>query len=486
MNHRFEPLSPDLVSHIVADACDALATLGVAVHDEEAAALLQDHGARVNGTGTRILVPPDAVTGALRSVPPVVRLFDTGGELTHDIGGDTQYFAPGSAATAVLDRASGEARPPVTRDYIDFVKTVDMLPNVSAQSTAFVPNDVPAAISDSYRLYLSVLHSRKPVITGAFSIGGFEVMRDLLETVRGTRAALLARPLAVFSCCPTSPLAWGRDAAATLIRCARHGIPVEIVPMPLAGFVAPVSLAGTLVQQTAEALAGIVIHQLANAGAPVLFGCASTIFDIRYETTPMACIESMLMACGSAQVGRHLDIPTQGYLALSDAKGLDAQAGAETAMGAMLAALSGINAVSGPGLLDRGSCFSLEKLVLDDSICGIASRARQGIGPPSSPPVPVIEELLREGHLLISADSRRHLRQEITFPSAVIDRASRGRWIGEGRPTLADHAAARISELRKRYDPPKLSGGVPEALTERMCAAARDHGEEALPIRCES
>jgi trimethylamine---corrinoid protein Co-methyltransferase len=477
----FEPLGQDAAATIVGQAIDVLCRLGVAMHEPEALALLADSGARVDGARRRAYLPGDLVERALATVVPVVRLFDASGRQTHEIGGAQQYFAPGSTATTVLDRATGDARPPTTADYVEYARTVSGLPHLAAQSTAFIPADVPAPISDSYRLYLSLLFCEKPVVTGTFTAAGLDVMADLLLAVRGRGGDLAAAPLAVFSCCPTSPLAWGDEATRTLIGCARRGIPVELVPMPLAGFIAPVRLAGTLVQHTAEALAGVVVSQLAAPGAPLLFGSAATVFDVRHETTPMGALESMLLACASAQIGRHLGLPTQAYIALSDARALDAQAGLETAMGATLAALAGINQISGPGLMDFGSCFSLAKLVVDHEVCAMADRLRAGIRPPGPSSIELLEELLREGHLLIADDTRRQLREEIGFPGVTIDRSSRARWTEDRRPSIGDRAAAAIAALVRRHEPTCLGEDVKRALAERMGVEARRHQLDRLP-----
>jgi len=229
-------------------------------------------------------------------------------------------------------------------------------------------------ISDSYRLYLSLLYGRKPVVTGAFTVEAFGIMRDLQLAVRGSDEALAAKPLTIFSCCPTSPLKWSDVTSQNVVDCARAMVPVEFVAMPLAGFMAPVTLVGTLIQHTAETLSGIVISQLTNPGAPILYGGSPAAFDIRYETTPMGAVETEMIDCAYNEIGKYLGLPTQAYIGLSDAKILDAQAGLETAMGATLAALSGINNISGPGMLDFESCFSLEKLVLDNEICGMTLR----------------------------------------------------------------------------------------------------------------
>jgi trimethylamine--corrinoid protein Co-methyltransferase len=466
---------------IVDDAMDVLQRVGVMMHAADARALFLDHGAALDPATDRVRLPPELVSRAVATAPAVVRLFDTRGGQTHEIGAGRQYFTPGSSAISVLGRGGTEARAPVTADYVEYVQAVSGLAQFASQSTAFIPADVPAAISDSYRLYLGLLCGEKPVVTGTFSPGSLGVMRDLQLAIRGSPAELERKPLALYTCCPTSPLAWSADASTTLIDCARHGIPVEIVPMPLAGFISPVRLAATLVQHTAEALSGVVATQLARPGAPVLYGCAATIFDVRYESTPLGAAEAMLLACGAARIGRRLNLPTQAYIGLSDAKQLDCQAGLETAMGMALAALAPIDQVAGAGMLDFVNCFSVEKLVVDHEICAMAARVRAGLGPLAASAIPAIEELLREGHLLIAADTRRGLREEIALPGPAIDRASRQRWIDDGRRSAVERASDVVDGLVRRWQPPERPDDIARGLRERMLAEARLHGMQDLP-----
>ena len=276
----------------------------------------------------------------------------------------------------------------------------------------------------------------------------FEVMKEFQLAVRGSKEVLKEKPLTIFSCCPTSPLKWSDVTSRNVVDCAGYSIPIEFISMPLAGFMSPVTLTGTLVQHTAETLSGVVISQLANPGTPVLYGGSPAIFDVRYETTPMGAVETMMIDCAYNEIGKHLGMPTQAYISLSDAKQLDSQAGLESSMGATLAALAGINNISGPGMLDFESCQSLEKLVLDNEICGMVFRLTEGIEPKEDfPSLPRFEELLRDKHLLISEHSMKYLREEHYFPGPVIDRANRPRWEAEGRVTLEERAHSEVEKL---------------------------------------
>jgi trimethylamine--corrinoid protein Co-methyltransferase len=484
MRPSFTLLEPDLVSRILGEARDLLETLGLEIHNQAVQDMLLAEGARLDPVTSRMRLGAALVDRALASAPRTFRLYDVLDRETHHFGTGTVTFTPGSAAINILDGATGAIRAPLTADYIRYAKVVSGLRHIASQSTAFIPTDVPSAISDSYRLFLSLFYGEKPVVTGAFTVKAFEVMRDLQVIVRGGEAALRERPLAVFSCCPTAPLKWSDVTSQNVVDCARWGIPVEFISMPLAGFMSPVTLVGSLVQQTAETLSGLVISQMAKPGAPTLWGGSPAIFDIRYETTPMGAVETMMIDCAFTEIGHSLGLPTQAYMGLSDAKALDAQAGLESGLGAVLAALSGVDNVSGPGMLDFESCYSLEKLVVDNEICGMAQRLLRGIEPREDFPArPLFEELLREKHLLIARHTRRHLREEIAFPGPVIDRANLARWTEEGRWTLGERARREVERLVGSWEPSTLGDDVKAQLVRRMESEARRAGMDGLPKR---
>ncbi len=482
MRPIFQLVDGDLADRIISEAKIVLTEIGVDIGDEETRALLAEHGASVDDEGGRVLFAEGMVESALATTPSSFSLYDVFGEETHCFDGQKTHFTPGSAAINTLDRTSQEIRPAVTRDLVDLAKVVSGLDAIDAQSTALMSSDVPEEISDSYRLYINLLHCEKSVVSGAFSIEGFFVIRDLLLAIRKSSEALAEKPLAILTCCPTAPLRWTEEGAQNLLQCARHRIPAEIIPVPLTGFMAPVTLVGTMIQHAAEVLSGVVIAQLVQPGTPLLFGGSPAIFDLRFETTPMGAVETAMLTCGAAEIGRRLGMPTQGYITLSDSKALDAQAGLETSMGATLAALTGIDNVSGPGMLDFESCQSLEKLVVDHEIILMTRRIRAGVEPREDfPSKPLFEELLREKHLLIADHTRRHLRDELTFPGPVIDRTARARWLSEGASTLDQRAAAEVDKLLAEYKPSRIDDATREELTRVMAEAARAAGMDSLP-----
>ena len=237
---------------------------------------------------------------------------------------------------------------------------------------------MPEEIGDLYRLYLALNFMRKPIITGAFEKETWWTMKDMLVAVVGSEKALAEKPIAVFDVCPSPPLKWSDITCQNLIDCAKNNIPAQLISMPMAGANAPVTLAGAIVQHTAECLSGVVINQLANPGTPIVWGGSPATFDMRKGTTPMGAVGTWMINCGYVEVGKELGMPTHSYLGMSDAKIVDAQCGLESSS-AFFPALIGANMISGPGMMDYESCLSPEKLVIDAEILGMTKRMVAGI-----------------------------------------------------------------------------------------------------------
>ncbi len=479
---KLELLSRPLVEKIVREAMALLERRGVFIENQEAMALFREAGAEIDEGSRRVRIRAELIEECLSSTPSVIRFYDRSGKTKFLVGRDEVHFDPGSAATRLLDHTTQSERKPQTEDLVRWVRVVDALPQFHFQSTGLISADVPEEIADSYRLFIGLLFSSKPVVTGTFRIEGFRPMYEMLVAVRGSREKLAAKPLAIFDACPSPPLKWSNLTAQSLVDCARAGIPSELISMGLTGATSPVTIAGTLVQHVAENLSGLVIAQLARRGAPVIFGGSPASFDMRFGTTPMGAIETMMIDVAAAQIGKHLGLPTHAYMALSDAKINDSQAGLETGIGAVLAALGGINVVSGPGMLDFESSQSLEKLVIDDEICGLAYRLIEGISERDDPiALSLFEDLGADMNFLTLAHTRRWYRMEHRFP-LVSDRQNYDSWVASGRKSMADRAADRVARLLAADPEASLpQTAVLRELGRIMTAEAKRAGLEKLP-----
>jgi trimethylamine--corrinoid protein Co-methyltransferase len=484
MQPKIELLDSQFMDRILAEAFELLERPGIKVQAPAALELLVSAGARVETTteGSVAHIPEALARRALETVPQEFFLYDRTGKPAVHYGGDHVHFDPGSSCVYLLDPETQEHRPAEAADLARLVQVAETLPQYAAQSTAMVCGDVAAEIGDLYRLFLVLWYSNKPIVTGGFSAAGGRRMVELLVIEAGGGQQLRQKPRAVFDVCPSPPLTWTEFAGQSLIDLGRAGVPAEIISMPLAGAAAPVTLAGAVVQHAAECLSGITIHQLAAPGAPVVWGGAPAIFDMRTGNTPMGAVETAMIDIAYAQVGKHLGLPTHTYLVGGDAKIVDAQAGMEAGMAAVLGALAGINMISGSGMLNFLATMSIEKLVIDAEAIGYAQRMLAGIQ--ARTPTLATEMFAALGHsgdFLKLKETRQLFRSEQYLPSSVIDRESLRGWQEAGSPDAFARARARVNELVAAYHRPELPLSLESGLHAFIEAEARRAGMERLP-----
>jgi trimethylamine:corrinoid methyltransferase-like protein len=478
---KLELLSRRFIEKIVDEAYEILDEQGIFVENKEALKLFSQAGMKVDKKTHRVHLKRRLVEKCLAAAPAVITLYDRAGDREYTVGGDEVHFDPGSTAVTILDHKTLEQRKPETKDLVAFSRLTDCLDNIHFQSTSLVSFDVPNSIADIYRLYLCLLYSRKPIVTGTFRVESFRPMKDLLAAFRGGDKELAAKPLAIFDACPSPPLKWSNLTTQSLIDSARAGLPSQLISMGMTGATSLVTIAGTLVQHVAENLCGVAIVQLAKKGAPVIFGGSPSSFDMRRGTTPMGAIETMMIDVGYAQIGKYLNLPTHAYMALSDAKTNDAQAGLETGLGAVLAALAGINVISGPGMLDFETCQSLEKLVIDDEVCGMAYRLVSGIAQREDPiAADKFEGFTPETQFLSMPHTKKWYRMEHSYP-VIADRETYDAWVGQGRKPIAERASEHVEKLLRSTPPALPDKDVRDELTRILMAYAKTNGITALP-----
>ena len=476
MRPKFELLDNPLIELILGEAFQLINDPGVRVapYVED---LLRGAGITVNDGVAHI--PEPLARNALESVPREFFLYDRNGRPAVHYGGNHVHFDPGSSCLNILDPETQQPRPAMTPDLVRLIKVAEMLPQFAAQSTAMVCNDVPPEIGDWYRLLLVLWYSEKPVVTGAFSAHSLHTLIDLLAIESGGREALRQHPRAIFDVCPSPPLNWSEFASQNLVDLARAGIPAEIVSMPLAGATAPVTLAGSVVQHAAECISGITIHQLAQPGAPIVWGAAPAIFDMRSGKTPMGAIETAMLDVACAEVGKYLGLPTHAYMVAGDGRVVDAQVEMESGISAVLGALAGINMISGAGMLDFLACHSIEKLVIDAEAIASAQRLIEGIEPRGeSLATAMFAQTGLAGDFLKLKETRALFRQEQHFPSSVVDRGLPNM----NGPTagILERAKQRVEELLSTYERRALAPEVEEEMIAFAEREAQKCGLESL------
>ncbi|MGD8814007.1 MAG: trimethylamine methyltransferase family protein [Anaerolineales bacterium] len=482
MRPKIEILNEELVKQIIDEAFGLLLDPGVRVHNQEALDLLAEAGADVDREAQITHIPEKIARQALKTAPSEFVVYNLDGHPAVHYGGDNVHFDPGSAAITILDSETQEQRKAVTDDFVKFVKLVETLPQLDAQSTAIICSDVPEEIGDLYRLYIALNFMRKPIVTGAFRKDTWWTMKDMLVAVAGGEKALAEKPIAVFDVCPSPPLLWSDLTCQNMIDCARAGIPSELVSMPLAGATAPVTLAAAVVQHAAECMSGVTICQLAKEGAPIVWGGSPATFDMRQGTTPMGAVGTWMIDCAYTQIGKSLNMPTHAYLGMTDAKTVDAQSGLESSGGALLAALAGVNMVSGAGMMDFESCQSYEKLVIDAEIIGMAKRFIAGIKKRDDPiALTLMRKMGHRADYLADPHTLRWFKEEFYLPSTVIDRGAYDAWKSSGSKSTFERASERVEALLATHQPSPISKELKDELRAITTKAAQTFGMDELP-----
>src|SRR3989304_4272986 len=454
MQPKLSLLTDELIQRILDEAFQLMLKPGIKVQNAEARKLLAEAGAQVDEETFVVRIPEQIVKIALSTVPRKFYLYDYEGNPKVEYGDDTVQFDPGSSGIAILDPETFEHKTTETRDLIKLIKVAEQLPQYDAQSTAVVCHDVPKDLHDLYRLYLVMLYSKKPIVTGAFTNNTVHHMINMLAIFAGGKEALRAKPRAVFDVCPSPPLIWSNFGAGNLIPWARGGVPAEIVSMPLAGAAAPVTLLGAITQHAAECLSGITIHQLAGPGSPIVWGGAPALFDMRKGGTPFGAVETGMIDSSYAQVGKFLGMPTHAYLGATDSKLVDMQAGLESGMGALIGALSGINMISGSGMKVHTET--------------LATGFYEGIN-------------FKGGDFLKQKITLQLFQKEQHMPSKVIDRDSMRGWKESGGLDAFGRAKQRVEQLLVSYTKPELDPEKVAELHAFVRDLARQAGMDTLP-----
>jgi trimethylamine--corrinoid protein Co-methyltransferase len=455
MRPTLNVLGPELCARVVAEAKRVMGESGMEIRGQAMRQRLLDHGLTTTPDGSRVLFPPEVVERALETAPRSFTLYDRDGSPHAELGGNNVHYVPGSSGLKILDHRTGETRLTNSTDFVEYARLCDGLEHIAYLATAFSTNkDIESQVSDAWRLYMLLTTSRKPMVTGAFTEHGVPRMRDMLQLFRRDRAELIAKPMSIFTITATGNFRYSEDSCQNLLDCVEAGIPVEIVPVTLMGLIAPVTLVGALVFHLVDTLTGITMAQIVRPGAPVLFGGAPATFHMKAASSPMAAIEAQHLNVAYVAAAKSLGLPTQAYMALSDAKFLDAQAGGETFASALLAALAGVNSVSGPGMLDFVLTFSLPKLVFDNEVCGQCLHFVRELKVLEDLPVhALVDDLRANDHLITSEHTLRHWPQELYLTDPVIDRENRETWQKAGSKELYQRACEAVESRLAAYQP---------------------------------
>ena len=422
-----------------------LGEVGMHVMDGETRRDLLAAGCR-ESAGERLLFPEEVVQRALSSVPRHLKIWDREGRVAVDTSDPVPRFAPGLNCINILDRHTGEHRLCSLRDVREAARVCERLANIDVAAGLGNPSDLPPELQALETVRAIVAETRKPLPFIAHDeVEGEEIWGFLAETAGGW-PKLSDKPFAIDLTGPYSPLELGQEACRRLAFAARRRLPVVCYPALITGAAGPVTLAGALSQSSAEILSGIVVHQLAGPGAPVISGSAILPMDLRSGTIAYGSPEYTLACLAAVDCFEDLGVPTWFGAGCSDSHLVDLQGAAEAGMNLQAAVLSGTPLIHNLGFLSAGKTGSLEMLVLCDELAGAAKRVAAGITvDEDSLGVEVTARCYRDRSFLMDEHTLRHMAGAMWSPS-LFTRSTPEAW-GASKATTQQRVREKLEDL---------------------------------------
>jgi len=454
----------DRIAEMHETALRILEELGLKVLLPQARRIYAQAGAHVDDETEMVRIGRDIVDAAIRTAPKSFRL--RGGQAHRDVTMEpgALVFQAGAGCPHLTDRARGR-RPGTLSDYLETVKlaqSFDVLhtigPHVEAQ-------DVPINLRHYAMTRGGLVLSDKPCFIYARGTPQVEDSLEMIRIARGVDADAFREDAWCYTVINTnSPRTLDIPMAQGLIDMAKVGQPSVVTPFCLAGAMAPVTMAGAITLQHAEALAAIALTQLVRPGAPVLYGSFSSNVDMKSGSPAFGTPEHVTATLGSGQLARLIGLPWRAAAA-SAANVADAQASTETMMSLWGCLMAGVTyVVHSAGWLEGGLTFSLEKMMIDlealqtlAELCTPAPAETGDIG------FDAIASVEPGGHFF-AAEHTMQRYQTAFYDPLIADWSNFGTWTENGAMTADERATALWQRKLAEFTPPPMDDARIEEL----------------------
>ena len=455
----FEYFSTSELEKIHEATLRIMETTGLNFSYEPARNLFAEAGCKIEGQ--RVFFPKKLVEEQIKKAPSQFTLYGRNPEKNVTIGGNNMTFVPCYGAPFVNDMDKGR-RKGTLKDFNNFAKLAYESPNMDITGGNMTePNDIRVDNRNAERIYSSMVLSDKPFMGAGTGAKEARQTIEMASIVFGSTKEMAKKPPFISILCSLTPLGYDDNMCGGIMEYAKAGMPQLISSLAIAGATSPVTMEGTLVVQNAEILAGITLSQLVREGTPVVFAGSSSATAMRYGTLSIGAPEMAINTAATAQMGRFYNLPVRGGGALTDSKTIDSQPAYESMMSMMMATMSGINFVlHSAGILESYITASYEKFIIDDEICGMCKRIKQG---EEITVEKLAEDAIREagpgGEYLTHMHTFKHFKQALYTP--VMDgRDNFTSWKSKGGLTMEHQANARYKKILENYEEPDMDNNI--------------------------
>jgi len=467
----FKPLGDHQIEQIVAAAYEVLSRTGIEVGAGAPRDLFERAGCRIDSEKSRVFIPAHLIDDALSNAKPEVLL--AGREEKHDLhlGGRRVYMGTGGQAVKILG-IDDIVRETTLADNYNIGRLVDTLEHIHFYMRPVVCRDLANEDIDINQLYACVSATKKHVMSNAYLPERVADLREMGEMLVGGAQAFDARPpISMVASWVVSPLRYAMETVEILDEIIANDLPVVLSSAPQSGASSPASLAGTLVQLTAEQLSGFVYVNLKKPGHPTIMGCVPAQADLRTGAFTGGSAEFALMNAACAQIAQHLKLPIYNSAGIADSKIGDAQAGFEKGLTTATAALAGSNYIHhSAGFLESLLTVAYEQYVIDNDVNGTIMRLTRGIEVNEDTlALDVIHDVCSGGpnHYLGHAQTFSLMHSEYQYPE-LFDRRTRADWEADGALDLRMVAKARARDILSNHWPEAIPDDIDQKVREKF------------------
>lgn len=466
----FKPLS-DLDIHKINEAVmTALSTVGLSQATPSCIETIAAAGGQY--TNGRLLFPRALVEDTIANCAREIVLYGQDPKHDIEISDKRVYFGTAGAAVHIADIESKEYRESTLKDLYDVSRLVDHLEHIHFFQRCLVPRDIPdPSDMDINTCYAAVSGTRKHVGTSWVEPANFQNSLEMLHMIAGGEKQWRARPFVSMSnCFVVPPMRFAEDSCDCLEAAVYAGMPVLLLAAGQAGATSPAALAGAVVQEVAEVLAGLVWVNLMVPKHPAIFGTWPFVSDLRTGAMSGGSGEQAILMAACGQMGRYYGLPTGIAAGMADAKFPDAQSGFEKGYTNTLAAHSGANLIYesvGMHASLLGCCY--ESFVIDNDMLGAINRTVRGIEVNDETlSLTAMRETCIDGpsHYLGHEQTLGLMQKEYVYPT-VADRTSPKEWAEQGKPVLIETARKRVDEILSTHFPSHIPAEVDAAIREK-------------------
>lgn len=465
---RLKFLSNEDVQSMHEATLQILGEVGVIWTHKPSLDILLDAGCTMNGN--RVCFPSELVMDSIAKANKRPCIRGRSGQV-NELGGGELYFHNLGGARDIYDARTNTRHAATDEDAVNAVRLLDALPNCNTMTPFFTPPDVTNEMMSLHMYRHALPHTTKPLQGPGIQFGHEVRYAVEMAAVIGISAHELTLSLS-----PVSPLTMHDIAAEAIMEMAKYGVIHANLPCPTGGATSPMTITGSVIQQSAESIAPLVLAQIINPGCGFVYCGRLAMLDPRTGLL-WGGVELGLASSATVQLGHYYGFSVNVYGFSTNSHTLDAQNAFERGLNATIPALAGADELSGIGEMEAGVMGSFAQMVLDNELAGSVKRLRSGLSTDTDHlAVDIIGNAMNgTRNFLGQKHTMKHLRAGEIALTKFAERNSWDTWDEKlGRRQMADYAMDEADRILREHSVPPLEPQQEQELDRIMQAAEKE------------